>query len=399
MKKKCIAMILAGGQGSRLYALTSQVAKPNLPFGGKYCIVDFSLSNCANSGIDTVGVLTQYQPLKLNRYIGSGTPWNLDSADGGAFILPPYIGQGNNGSWFQGTANAIYQNIEFADLYDPDYVLILSGDHIYKMDYSKMLNAHIEKGAACTISAINVDLEDAGRFGIINLGEDGYISGFEEKPKNPRSTLASMGVYIFSWNTLKEYLRLDELDKTSSKDFGKNIIPMMLERGERLYAYEFAGYWRDVGTIESLWEANMDMLTPETINLFDPSWPIRGRTPIQPPHYTGPESKIVHSVVSEGCEINGMVDNSVLSNSVTVQTGARVSYSILMPGVTIEEGAVVEFAIIAEGTRICRNARVGSAPDGSSSWGVATCGAGITVLPGAVVAPGAMIYTDVEGAE
>ena len=296
MKKSCIAMLLAGGQGSRLYALTQDVAKPNMPFGGKYRIIDFPLSNCANSGIDTVGVLTQYRPLQLNSYIGGGQPWDLDSTDGGVFILPPYQTAGETGSWFSGTANAIYQNIGFMEMYDPDNVLILSGDHIYKMDYSRMLREHIEKDAACTIAVLQVSMEEATRFGIMNLGADGYVEQFEEKPRQPKSDLASMGIYIFNWKKLRKYLIEDENDPDSSKDFGKNIIPNMLHAGEKLWPYRFDGYWRDVGTITSLWDANMDMLSTTLINLYDPSWPIRPRSVAQPPHYVGPDATVIRSL-------------------------------------------------------------------------------------------------------
>ena len=396
MKKNCIAMLLAGGQGSRLYALTQNVAKPSVPFGGKYRIIDFPLSNCANSGIDTVGVLTQYRPLQLNSYIGNGQPWDLDVSDGGVYILPPYQSAGEKGSWFSGTANAIYKNIGFIENYDPENVLILSGDHIYKMDYSDMLREHIEKGAACTISVLQVSLEDATRFGIMNLGEDGYVREFEEKPAHPKSDLASMGIYIFNWKKLREYLIADEHDPDSDKDFGKNIIPKMLAAGEKLWPYRFSGYWRDVGTITSLWDANMDMLSPTLINLYDPDWPISARSPICPPHYTGRNAEIIHSIVTEGCEIDGHVENSVLSPSVQIGTGAKVYYSVLMPGAVIEPGAVVEYAIIGENTVVHSGAHVGAPPDGSDAWGVATCGPDIEIRSGATVGAGAMIYTGKE---
>ena len=396
MKKKCIAMLLAGGQGSRLYALTQNVAKPSVPFGGKYRIIDFPLSNCANSGIDTVGVLTQYRPLQLNSYIGSGQPWDLDVNDGGVYILPPYQSAGEKGSWFSGTANAIYQNIGFIEAYDPENVLILSGDHIYKMDYADMLREHLEKDAACTISVLQVSMEEATRFGIMNLGEDGYVNQFEEKPKQPKSDLASMGIYIFNWKKLREYLIADEADPNSSKDFGKNIIPNMLNAGEKLWPYKFKGYWRDVGTITSLWDANMDMLSTTLINLYDPNWPISSRSPVCPPHYAGEKAEIIHSIVTEGCEIEGRVENSVLSPSVKVGEGAKVLYSVLMPGAVVEDGAVVEYAIIGENTVVCAGAHVGAAPDGSEGWGVATCGPDIEIKAGAVVGAGAMIYTGEE---
>jgi len=391
MKKNCVAMLLAGGQGSRLKALTKYVAKPNLPFGGKYRIIDFPLSNCTNSGIDTVGVLTQYQPLRLNSYIGSGQPWDLDSADGGVYILPPYVRTGDEGSWFSGTANAIYQNMGFIELYNPEYVLILSGDHIYKMDYSKMIAEHARMDAACTISVLKVPMDEASRFGIMNLGDDGYICEFEEKPKNPRSDLASMGIYVFTWSKLRQYLIEDEADPDSSKDFGKNIIPKMLEQGEKMAPYHFKGYWRDVGTISSLWEANMDMLSPEVINFFDPNWPIRARSPIQPPHMAGETAVITHSVVTEGCRIDGTVTNSVLSSSVTVEQGAVVDYSILMPGVTVRKGAVVKYSIVGEGSEICGHALIGSSPNGESDWGVATVGPNVRILPETTIPHSAMI--------
>ncbi len=396
MKKSCIAMLLAGGQGSRLYALTQNVAKPNMPFGGKYRIIDFPLSNCANSGIDTVGVLTQYRPLQLNSYIAGGQPWDLDSNDGGVFILPPYQSAGEKGSWFSGTANAIYQNIGFIEMYDPDDVLILSGDHIYKMDYSKMLREHHERDAACTIAVLQVSLEDASRFGMMNLRQDGYVEQFEEKPKHPKSDLASMGIYIFNWKKLRKYLVEDENDPASSKDFGKNIIPKMLEAGEKLWPYRFDGYWRDVGTITSLWDANMDMLSTTLINLYDPEWPIRSRPVVRPPQYVGENAEIVHSIVTEGCVIEGHVENSVLSNSAQVGKDASVLYSVLMPGAVVEDGAVVEYAIIGENTVIKSGAHVGSAPDGSEEWGVATCGPDIEISAGAVVGAGAMIYKSEE---
>ena len=387
-------MLLAGGQGSRLYALTANVAKPNLPFGGKYRIIDFPLSNCANSGIDTVGVLTQYRPMKLNAYLGTGQPWDLSADDGGVFILPPYMSAGEKGNWFSGTANAIYQNIDFIDVRDPEYVLILSGDHIYKMDYADMLREHKEKGAACSIAVIQVSMDEAKRFGIMNVGPDGYINEFEEKPAQPKSDLASMGIYIFTWKKLRQALIEDEADPNSQQDFGKNIIPNMLAAGEKLWPYRFKGYWRDVGTITSLWDANMDMLSPELIDLYDRDWPIMSRSPIRPPQVVGPEADVRHSIVTEGCILDGTVFNSVLSNQVVVEKGARVEYSVLMPGAHVEAGAEVRFAILGENARICRGAHVGTEPDGTDSWGVATCGPDVTVGPGAMVAPGAMLYDD-----
>ena len=395
VKKEMIAMLLAGGQGSRLGVLTQRVAKPAVAFGGKYCIIDFPLSNCVNSDVDTVGVLTQYQPLQLNTHIGIGIPWDLDKQVGGVTILPPYEKSGDS-EWYTGTANAIYQNLNFMDSYNPDYVLILSGDHIYKMDYADMLREHLAHDAACTISVLQVTLEEATRFGIMNLGDDGYINEFEEKPKHPKSTLASMGVYMFNWQKLRSYLIADENDPNSSKDFGKNIIPAMLNAGEKLWPYHFKGYWRDVGTITSLWDANMDMLSPTLINLYDPDWPIGSRSPVCPPTYTGENARVIHSIVTEGCEIDGHIENSVLSPSVVVERGAKVVYSVVMPGTVIKAGATVEYAIIGENCVIEAGAKVGTAPDGTEGWGVATCGPNVTVAPGQVIPAGAMIYSGEE---
>ena len=391
MKKKLVAMLLAGGQGSRLYALTQSAAKPSVPFGGKYRIIDFPLSNCANSGIDTVGVLTQYRPLQLNSYIGSGQPWDLDVNDGGVFILPPYQSAGEKGSWFTGTANAIYQNLSFIEEYDPENVLILSGDQIYKMDYADMLREHLEHDAACTISVLSVTLEEATRFGIMNIGPDGYVEEFEEKPKHPKSTLASMGIYIFNWKKLREYLIADENDPNSNKDFGKNIIPSMLGNGEKLWPYRFKGYWADVGTISSLWESNMDMLTPQLIDLYDPEWPISARSPICPPHQVGAHAEILHSIVTEGCEIDGIVDNSVLSPSVRIGVGANIKYSVLMPGVVVEAGASVEYAIVGENAVIHAGAKVGGSPAPGEEKCITTIGPDLEIPAGSTVKVGAMI--------
>ena len=400
MKKEVVAMLLAGGQGSRLYALTSHVAKPAVPFGGKYRIIDFPLSNCVNSGIDTVGVLTQYRPLELNSYLGNGQPWDLDRADGGVHILPPYMREGDQGTWYKGTANAIYQNIGFLDLYDPEYVVILSGDHIYKMDYTHMVDLHKKTGAACTISVLEVTMEEATRFGIMNVDEHDRIYEFEEKPAHPKSNLASMGIYVFTWSKLRQYLIDDEADPNSSNDFGKNIIPNMLAAGELLTAYRFQGYWKDVGTIDSLWDANMDMLAPHnSIDLHDPEWPIYARSPIKPPHATGPHAKISHSLVTGGGQIDGTVENSVLFHSIVVEEGARVQYSILMPGAVVKAGADVSYAIVAENAVIEANAHVGSAPDDSPDWGIAVVAGGVTIGAGATVAPRAMIREDVKGGE
>ena len=362
VKKECVAMLLAGGQGSRLYALTRDLAKPGMPFGGKYRIVDFPLSNCANSGIDTVGVLTQYKPLQLNSYIGSGAAWDLDSTDGGTFILPPYQSSGDSGQWFKGTADAIYQNIGFLDLYDPEYVLILSGDHIYKMDYADMLSVHKRNEADCTIAVIRVSMEEASRFGIMSLDDAGRICRFTEKPKEPDSDLASMGIYIFNWKKLRAYLVADAADPDSDNDFGKNIIPKMLRAGERMFPYYFDGYWRDVGTIDSFWDANMDMLSSQRINLYDPSWPIRSRSPKTVPQYIAAGASISHSVVTEGCEVYGSVESSVLSSDAVVEAGAEVQYSILMPGSRVCAGAKVSYAIIGENTVVGRGATIGAAP-------------------------------------
>ena len=401
-KKEWIAMLLAGGQGSRLYALTRNLAKPAVPFGGKYRIIDFPLSNCVNSGIDTVGVLTQYQPLVLNDYLGNGEPWDLDRSNGGVHVLPPY--QKSSGSdWYRGTANAIYQNINFIDRYQPEYVAILSGDHIYKMDYSKMLRVHKEKGADCTIAVLDVPLEEARRFGIMSADEEGTIYDFEEKPKEPKSTLASMGVYIFSWECLRRYLTEDEADPKSSNDFGKNIIPKMLAAGQKMVAYPFDGYWKDVGTIDSLWEANMDLLNPNVpLVLGDADWKIYSRNPVMTPHFVHPGATVQNSMITEGCEVAGVIDFSVLFAGVTVQQGAIVRDSIVMPGAVIEEGAVVEYAIIGENAVIGKGARVGVRPENiidKDQWGIAVIAEGVHVGAGAVVAAKAMVDQDIAGEE
>ena len=390
MKKEWIAMLLAGGQGSRLYVLTGNMAKPAVPFGGKFRIIDFPLSNCSNSGIDTVGVLTQYRPLELNGYVGSGQPWDLDGSNGGVHILPPYMGAGG-GTWYKGTANAIWQNTDFIDRYDPDYV-VLSGDHVYKMDYSDMLRRHKDADAACTISVMEVAWDEASRFGIMSVDEDGLITAFAEKPKEPKSNLASMGIYIFSWHALKEYLRADEADPTSENDFGKNVIPAMLRGGERMAAYRFRGYWKDVGTIESLWDANMDMLAPGSgLNLRDESWPIYARSVDAPPTYLGENCRVSHSAVNRGCTIEGTVENSVLSPNVTVEAGARVSGSVLLPGVRVEAGATVEYAIVGENCRIGKNCRVGAAPNGEKAWGLSVLAPGCALESSRTVAAGVML--------
>jgi len=374
VKKECIAMLLAGGQGSRLYVLTENMAKPAVPFGGKNRIIDFPLSNCTNAGIDTVGVLTQYRPLELNSYIGSGQPWDLDRDDGGVHILPPYQ-SATGASWYKGTANAIYQNIGFVDMYDPDYVVVLSGDHIYKMDYADMLANHKRAGAACTISVMEVPWNEASRFGIMSVNEADEITEFAEKPKEPKSNLASMGIYVFTWSKLREYLIADELDETSDNDFGKNIIPAMLGKQEKMVAYRFAGYWKDVGTLDSLWDANMDMLaTGSGLDLLEKDWPIYSRSASAPPAFLGSESHVEHSVVARGCTVEGTAENSVLSEGCTVGAGADVQYSILMPGAVVEKGAKVSYAIIGEKTRVGANAVIGSIPDGGEGWGITVVG-------------------------
>ena len=356
-------MLLAGGQGSRLYTLTQNLAKPAVPFGGKYRIIDFPLSNCVNSGIDTVGVLTQYQPLILNEYIGNGQPWDLDRSNGGVFVLPPY--QKSSGSdWYTGTANAIYQNINFIEKYDPEYVVILSGDHIYKMDYSLMVEEHKKNCADATIAVIEVPWEEASRFGIMNTDESMRITEFEEKPAQPKSNLASMGVYVFSWNALKKYLIADENNPKSDNDFGKNIIPQMLAGGLNLYAYRFEGYWKDVGTIQSLWEANMELLDDATgVELSDPDWKIFSRNPALPPHYLSPEADIRNIYITEGCEVFGKVEHSVLFEGVEIEEGAVVRDSILMPGAHIGKNVRVEKAIIGPGSQICEGAFIGSSAE------------------------------------
>ncbi|MBO5410079.1 MAG: glucose-1-phosphate adenylyltransferase [Clostridia bacterium] len=402
VKPECIAMLLAGGQGSRLGILTKQIAKPAVPYGGKYRIIDFPLSNCVNSGIYTVGVLTQYQPLELNDYIGNGQPWDLDRANGGVHILSPYQ-QIKGTEWYKGTANAIYQNINFIERYDPEYVLILSGDHIYKMDYSKMIDYHKEKNADCTIAMLEVPWDEASRFGLMIVNDDGSISEFEEKPKNPRSNKASMGVYVFNWKKLRKYLIEDEAKEGSSNDFGHDLIPAMHANGERMFAYQFDGYWKDVGTINSLWDANLDLLNPKVdLDLDDDGWKIYSRSPVAPPHYVGTNSKIESSMITEGCEIEGSIDFSVLFANVTVEEGAKVDYSIVMPGTVIKKGAVVQYSIVAENAVIDEGAVVGERPENMANvedWGVAVVGNGVHIGKGAKVEPKAMVDTDMGGAQ
>ena len=388
-KKECVVMLLAGGQGSRLYALTKKTAKPSVSYGGKYRIIDFPLSNCTNSGLDTVGVLTQYQPLYLNDYIGTGLPWDLDRTFGGVKILPPYQGQSGS-DWYKGTANAIWQNMEFINRYDCDYVLILSGDHIYKMDYAKMLDYHKKQGAACTIAVLDVPLEEASRFGIMSANPDGSIFKFTEKPKNPDSTKASMGIYVFTKDKLEAYLKADNDDPTSANDFGKNIIPNMLAAGEKMMSYSFEGYWKDVGTIQSLWEANMDLLGDSpAFSLLDEAWRIYSRHSAQPPQYIAKGAVIENASVTAGCQIYGTVKNSVLGANVYVGKGAVVEDSVIMNDVTVEEGATVRYAILDEKVTVGKKATVGASRESGAA--IAVVGADVVVKTGEVVAPGAML--------
>jgi len=388
-KKKTVAMLLAGGQGSRLYLLTEHLAKPAVPFGGKYRIIDFPISNCINSGIDTVGVLTQYQPLALNEYIGNGQPWDLDRVYGGVMMLPPYQGL-KRADWYKGTANAIYQNMQFIEKYDPEYVLILSGDHIYRMDYAKMIKEHKRNKADCTIAVIDVPLAEASRFGIMSAREDMSIYDFEEKPKVPKSTMASMGVYVFSKEKLFSYLIADEKDENSDKDFGKNVIPAMLKAGERMFAYRFDGYWKDVGTVSSLWEANMDLLgdTPR-LDLNDGSWKIYSRSNAYPPHYVGESAVIKNSQITEGCEIYGTVINSVIGGGVTVARGATVKDSVLFDNITVSEGASVYYSMVDAGTVVGKNATVGKDKDDGGK--LTLVGSSLNILPGVSVPDGELV--------
>jgi len=390
IKKECIAMLLAGGQGSRLCALTCELAKPAVPFGGKYRIIDFPLSNCVNSGIDTVGVLTQYEPLVLNEYIGSGQPWGLDRLSGGVFILPPYRRSAGS-DWYTGTANAVFQNISFIDRYSPDFVLILSGDHIYKMDYAQMLLHHKNTGADCTIAVFDVPLSEAPRFGIMTTRPDTSVISFEEKPQNPSSTLASMGVYIFNRDVLKSFLLLDSADPDSDNDFGKNIIPKMLACQKRLFTFSFDGYWKDVGTIDSLWRANMDLLEPSMpLGLYEPDRKIYSRNHRMPPHFIGRSAQIQNSIISEGSEISGSVLHSVISYGVSISEGASVIDSIVMPGAKIGLNASVSRSIVAENAVVGDNARVGgslSDTDDSPDMKITVIGPGACVPEGAFVPP------------
>ncbi len=392
-KKECIAMLLAGGQGTRLGVLTSNVAKPAVPFGAKYRIIDFPLSNSINSSIDTIGVLTQYRPFELHQYIGNGQPWDLDRLSGGIYVLPPYMGA-KSGEWYKGTANAIYQNIDFIDNYNPDYVVILSGDHIYKMDYHDMLKEHKRNNADCTIAVRDVPIEEASRFGILNLKKNSkQIEEFEEKPKHPKSTKASMGIYIFTWAKLRAYLVEDEADKDSENDFGKNIIPKMLNNNERMYAYQFDGYWKDVGTISSLWEANMDILEGKEFNLDDDKWKIYARNNAEPPHFIAPSGSINNCLISEGTVVRGVAKNSVIANSVTIGEGAHVESSIIMPGAVIEDGADVRYSIIGWNATVSKGCKVGESLStcNPGEWKIAVVAPNYTLEAGRVVAADEMI--------
>ena len=390
VKKKCVAMLLAGGQGSRLYALTQNRAKPAVPYGGKYKIIDFPLSNCIHSGIDTVGVLTQYEPLELNAYIGNGATWDLDCMSGGAYVLPPYM-KGKKGEWYSGTASAIFQNIHFIEQYNPEYILILSGDHIYTMDYEKMIDAHEEKGADATIAVMEVPMAEASRFGIMNTDADMRIVEFEEKPPVPKNNLASMGIYVFTWKKLREYLINDNQDPNSSNDNGKNIIPNMLENGEKMFAYLFSGYWKDVGTIDSLWEANMDLLSerPE-LDLHDDNWRIYGRNLVFPPHFIGEEASVKNSILCDGCVIHGTVENSILSPGVTVEKGACVKDSIVMQQTVIRSGSCVTRAIVDEDVTILEDAKIGGEEK------ITVIGSELTIPKGAEIKAGEMLYPRVK---
>lgn len=397
-KKECVAMLLAGGQGSRLYALTSNIAKPAVSFGSKYRIIDFPLSNCINSGIDTVGVLTQYQPLVLNEYIGNGQPWDLDRTFGGVHILSPYEAKTDT-SWYKGTANAIYQNIRFMKMYDPEYVLILSGDHIYKMDYDKMLQAHKAANADCTIACMQVPFEEASRFGILNTNPDGTIYEFEEKPAKPKSNLASMGIYIFTASKLFKYLEEDDKDPNSEKDFGKNILPNMLNKGERMYSYRFEGYWKDVGTISSLWEANMDLLgVVPNFELSDREHEIHSRSPLAPPAFV--EGEIVNSIVATGCEAEGRIVNSVIGTDCVIEKGAEVCDSVLMGNITVRAGAKINYAIIDEDVTIGEKAIVGAPITEAKKVtgktnGITVLGRGINVKKNGKISAGEIVDKDV----
>ena len=396
VKKECIAMLLAGGQGTRLGVLTKDVAKPAVPFAAKYRIIDFPLSNCINSGIDTVGVLTQYQPFELNQYIGNGQPWDLDRLSGGIFVLPPFM-RAKSGEWYKGTANAIYQNIEFIDDYNPDYVLILSGDHIYKMDYAEMLAAHKKNRADCTIAVRDVPIEEASRFGIMNLKKNGEIYEFEEKPKQPKSNKASMGIYVFTWSVLRRYLVEDEANKEPDNDFGKNTIPRMIGDGMRMFAYQFDGYWKDVGTISSLWEANMDVLkggsSGEDLDLDDDGWKIYARNMAEPPQFISPTGRVQNCLISEGTMVHGTVKDSIVSHSVVIGKNAYVEGSIIMPGAVVEEGADVRYSIVGWDAVVGKGSMVGETLTECKpgEWKISVIAPGYELPEGSVVGVGEMI--------
>jgi len=399
MAKEIVAMILAGGQGSRLYALTQKLAKPAVPFGGKYRIIDFPLSNCVNSGIDTVGILTQYQPLVLNEYIGNGQPWDLDRLYGGVHVLPPYQ-QASGSDWYKGTANAIYQNLSFINRYDPQYVIILSGDQICKQDYNDFLQFHKEKEAEFSVAVMEVPWEEASRFGLMVADEEDRITEFQEKPKNPKSNLASMGIYIFNRDVLEKYLTEDENDPDSENDFGNNIIPNLLKDGRKMYAYRFSGYWKDVGTISSLWEANMEIMDPETsgINLFDEDWKIYSRNSGMPGHKIGENAIIENSMITDGCRIDGTVKHSILFAGVKVEEGAKVEDAVIMGNAVIKAGAKVEHCIVAENAVVGEYALVGAMPTAEEN-GVATIGPGVVVGSRALIGPKAMVDKNVKDGE
>lgn len=394
MTKTCIAMLLAGGQGSRLSVLTKNIAKPAVLFCGKYRIIDFALSNCVNSGIDTVGVLTQYQPLELNTYIGSGQPWDLDLNRGGVAILPPYM-TSTRGNWYKGTADAVLQNINFIECYNLEYLLVLSGDHVYKMNYNWMLREHMANKSDCTIAVVDVPIEEAPRFGIMNLDVSGRITEFEEKPENPKSNKASMGIYIFNWNVLKKELLEDANDKNSKKDFGRDIIPKMLGKGFRMYGYEFKGYWKDVGTIESYWEAHMDAIHPESgLFLHDTSWSIYTRNPTEPPLYASGKAVIRHSMVSEGSAVYGSVSDSVIFYGVRISENACVRNSVILPGSVIGEGAEISYSILAENVVVSENAKIGELPVAGEEKRITVIGKNAKIPAGAVVPAGEIIETE-----
>ena len=399
MAKEIVAMLLAGGQGSRLYALTQNLAKPAVPFGGKYRIIDFPLSNCVNSGIDTVGILTQYQPVVLNEYIGNGQPWELDRLYGGVHVLPPYQ-KATGSDWFKGTANAIYQHISFIDRYDPEYVIILSGDQICKQDYREFLNFHKEKDADFSVAVMEVPWEEASRFGLMVTDENAQITEFQEKPKNPKSNLASMGNYIFKWSILRKYLIEDEQDPNSDNDFGKNIIPNLLKDGCKMFAHRFDGYWKDVGTIPSLWEANMEVLDPENsgIALFDNNWKIYSRNSGMTAHKISGAAVVENSMITDGCRVEGTVKHSILFAGVKVEAGAVVEDAVVMGNAVIKAGAQVKHCIVGENAVVGENAIVGAMPEGDAA-GVATIGPDVTVGAGAKIGPNAMVKENVKEGE